>query len=126
MKSLAEQSKKATQQVRQILGEIQKATNTAVLSTEEVTKGVASAIDVGGQSGRTINALAEALSDAAQASAQIVASAGQQATGMAQISQAMKNLDQVARQNLVATRQVEQAAQNLSALGATLSGLTAE
>ena len=112
--------------MRRILGEIQTATNTAVLSTEEVTKGVASAIDVGGQSGRTINALAEALGDAAQASSQIVASAGQQATGMAQISQAMKNLDQVARQNLVATRQVEQAAQNLNALGMQLSGLTAE
>ena len=42
---------------------------------------------------------------------QIVASAGQQTTGMAQINQAMKNLQQAARQNLVATRQVEQAAQ---------------
>ena len=35
VKALADQSKKATAQVRQILGEIQKATNTAVLSTEE-------------------------------------------------------------------------------------------
>ena len=40
VKALADQSKKATAQVRQILGEIQRATNTAVLSTEEVTKGV--------------------------------------------------------------------------------------
>ena len=36
VKALADQSKKATVQVRQILGEIQKATNKAVLSTEEV------------------------------------------------------------------------------------------
>ena len=43
-----------------------------------------------------------------------MASAGQQATGMSQIHRAMKNLDQVVReQNLVAIRQVEQAAQNL-------------
>jgi len=126
VKSLAEQSKKATAQVRQILGEIQKATNTAVLSTEQVTKGVAGAIHAGGISGQTINALATTLSDAAQASAQIVASSGQQATGMSQISQAMRNLDQVSRQNLVATRQVEQAAQNLSSVGTELTGLTAE
>src|SRR5207253_5050536 len=58
VRALADQSKKATAQVRQILGEIQKATNTAVLSTEEVTRGVASAIKVGGQAGQTINSLA--------------------------------------------------------------------
>ena len=55
-----------------------------------------------------------------------MASAGQQATGMAQISQAMKNLDQVARQNLDATRQVERAAENINALGNRLAGLTAD
>ena len=52
VKALADQSKKATAQVRQILGEIQKATNKAVLSTEEVTKGVAAAIQVGRPGGR--------------------------------------------------------------------------
>jgi methyl-accepting chemotaxis protein len=126
VKALADQSKRATQQVRQILGEIQRATHAAVLSTEEVTKGVASAAEAGTQAGGTIATLTDTLSDAAQASAQIVASAGQQATGMSQITQAMKNLDQVARQNLVATRQVEQAAQHLNALGAQLAGLAAD
>jgi methyl-accepting chemotaxis protein len=126
VKSLADQSKKATGQVRLILGEIQKATNKAVLSTEEVTKGVAGAIRAADGSGQTINTLAETLTDAAQATVQIVASAGQQATGMGQINQAMKNLDQVARQNLVSTRQVEQTAQNLGALGSELAGLTSD
>jgi methyl-accepting chemotaxis protein len=126
VKALAEQSKKATVQVREILGEIQRATQTAVLSTEDVTKGVAGAIKAADQSGQTIGALNDTLTDASQAAAQIVASAGQQATGMSQISQAMKNLDQVARQNLVATRQVEQTAQNLNALGTQLSDLTTE
>jgi PAS domain S-box-containing protein len=125
VKALADQSKRATAQVRQILGEIQKATNTAVLSTEEVTKGVAAAIWAGGQSGQTINTLADTLADAAQAAAQIAASAGQQATGMAQINHAMKNLDQVSKQNLDATRQVERAAENLNALGTRLAGLAA-
>jgi methyl-accepting chemotaxis protein len=124
VKALADQSKKATTQVRQILGEIQKATNTAVLSTEEVTKGVAAAIQVGSKARETITTLAEALSQAAQAAAQIVASAGQQATGMAQIHQAMRNIDQVAKQNVAAMRQTEQAAQNLTALGTRLNKLT--
>ena len=54
---------------------------------------------------------------AAQAANQIVASAGQQAMGMAQIHQAMRNIDEAARQNLAALRQAEQAAQNLNNLG---------
>jgi methyl-accepting chemotaxis protein len=124
VKSLAEQSKRATVQVRQILGEIQRATNTAVVSTEEVTKGVGAAIKAAVESNRTVDALAVTLSEAATVSQQIVASAGQQATGMTQINQAMRSLDQVARQNLVATRQVEQAAQSLNTLGSELAGLT--
>ena len=126
VKALADQSKKATGQVRQILGEIQKATNTAVLSTEEVTKGVAAAIKVGGQAGDTIKTLAETLTETSQTVKQIAASVGQQATGMAQIHQAMKNIDQVAKQNTVATRQAAQAAENLNTLGTRLASLTAE
>jgi PAS domain S-box-containing protein len=124
VKALASQSKKATAQVRQILGEIQKSTHTAVLSTEEVTKGVGVTAAVATQAGTTIKTLTETLAEAAQAATQIVASAGQQATGMSQIHQAMKNLDQVARQNLVAIRQIEQAAQNLNALGSRLADLS--
>ena len=124
VKALADQSKKATAQVRQILGEIQKATNTAVLSTEEVTKGVAAATEVGEPGGRDDQDPDRDPDGGGAGGAQIVASAGQQATGMSQIHQAMKNLDQVARQNLVAIRQVEQAAQNLSALGNQLTSLT--
>ena len=126
VKALADQSRKATAQVRQILTEIQRATNTAVLSTEEVTKGVASAIQVGGQAGETIRTLAETLAEVARAAAQIVASVGQQATGMSQIHQAIRNIDQVARQNAAATRQAAQAADNLNKLGTRLAALAAQ
>src|SRR5207245_1805432 len=53
VKALADQSKTATTQVRQILGEIQKATNSAVLATEEVTKGVVTATKVADQAAET-------------------------------------------------------------------------
>jgi PAS domain S-box-containing protein len=124
IKLLADQSKKATVQVRQILGEIQKAMHSAVLSTEEVTKGVTATAAVAGQAGDSINSLIDTLAVTAQASAQIVASAGQQATGMSQINASMKSIDQVARQNLVATQQIERAAHNLNDLGTRLSKLT--
>jgi methyl-accepting chemotaxis protein len=126
VKALADQSKKATVQVRQILSEIQKGTNKAVLSTEDVTKGLAVATKVTRQASETIKVLADTLAESAQAATQIVASAGQQATGMAQIHQAMRNIDQVTRQNVAATRQTEQAAQNLNELGTRLAGLFAQ
>jgi methyl-accepting chemotaxis protein len=125
VKALADQAKKATAQVRQILGDIQKATNRSVLTTEEGTKSANGAITVVGQAGQTINVLADTIAESALAAAQIAASAGQQATGMSQIRLAMRNVDQAANQNLAATRQTERAAQDLEALGTKLTELLA-
>lgn len=120
IKALADQSKKATAQVRQILGEIQNATSAAVMVTEQGSKSVNSAIKTVNEAGATIRTLADAVNEAAQAAAQIAASSGQQVTGMHQIHQAMKHINQASNQNLASTRQAEQAAQNLSHLGMSL------
>ncbi|HEY5061009.1 MAG TPA: methyl-accepting chemotaxis protein [Gemmatimonadaceae bacterium] len=123
IKSLAEQSKRSTVQVRQILGEIQRATSTAVMTTEQGTKQAANASRQIGEAGETIRALADAVQEAAQSSAQIVASAGQQALGMEQIRHAVSNIHQATQQNLTASRQSEQAAQDLTRMGEKLLGL---
>ena len=123
IKALAEQSKRSTVQVRQILGEIQRATNAAVMATEQGTKQVTVANRQIGEAGETIRSLADVVAEAAQASAQIVASAGQQAIGMAQIRQAIGSIHEATQQNLAASRQSEQAAQDLTRLGAQLSTL---
>lgn len=120
VKSLAEQSKKATVQVRQILGEIQRATGAAVMTTEQGSKQVALTAKQVVEAGQTIQSLGEAISEAAQAAAQIVASAGQQAIGMSQIRQAMASIHDAAQQTLASTRQTERAAQDLNTLGARL------
>lgn len=125
VKALADQSKKATAQVRQILGEIQKATNAAVMVTEQGAKSVNEAIKTVNDAGATIRTLADIIGEAVQAAAQIAASSAQQATGMRQIHQAMQNINQVSAQNLAATNQSEQAAKHLSALGASLKQLVA-
>ena len=123
IKSLADQSKKATAQVRQILGDIQKSTNAAVLVTEQGTKSVQLAIRAAGDSGETITSLVETIDTAARAATQIAASASQQATGMTQIHQAMSHINEASNQNLAATRQSEQAAQDLHTLGTRLKSL---
>lgn len=123
IKSLAEQSKRSTVQVRQILGEIQRATSAAVMTTEQGTKQAVAASKQINEAGETIRALADAIQEASQASAQIVASAGQQALGMEQIRHAVGNIHQATQQNLSASRQSEQAAQDLTRLGDRLLGL---
>ena len=120
VKNLAEQSKRATIQVRQILGEIQRATNAAVLTTEQGTKQVAAAGKQVTEAGETIRLLAQVVGETAQSAVQIVASAGQQAVGMEQIRQAMANIHQATQQNLASTKQSERAAQDLNALGLEL------
>ncbi|HEY4125292.1 MAG TPA: methyl-accepting chemotaxis protein [Rhizomicrobium sp.] len=123
IKSLADQSKKATAQVRQILGDIQKSTNTAVLVTEQGTKSVHLAIRAANESGETISSLVETMDVAARAATQIAASASQQVTGMSQIHQAMAHINEASNQNLAATRQSEQAAQDLHTMGTRLKAM---
>jgi CHASE3 domain sensor protein len=113
VKSLAEQSKKATVEVRRILGEIQRATSAAVMTTEQGTKQVAGAA----------KQVTEVVGGTAQAAAQIVGSAGQQAVGMTQIRQAMASIQEATQQNLASTKQAERAAQDLNALGTKLLDL---
>ncbi|HJU91226.1 MAG TPA: methyl-accepting chemotaxis protein [Gemmatimonadaceae bacterium] len=117
VKSLAEQSKKSTVQVRQILGDIQKATSSAVMATEQGTKQVSKGVKQVQEAGETIRALAESVGQSAQAAAQIVASAGQQAIGIEQIRQAISSIHQATQQNLAATKETESAAQNLTTAG---------
>ena len=67
VKSLAEQSRQATDRVRSILGEIQKATTAAVMATEQGGK----VVEAGGTqteiAGESIGALAGTVTEAAQA-----------------------------------------------------------
>jgi methyl-accepting chemotaxis protein len=119
----AEQNMIRKQQVRQILGEIQRATGAAVMTTEQGTKQAVVASRQVSEAGETIRSLADAAGKAAQASAQIVASAGQQALGMEQIRLAVGNIHQATEQNLTASRQAEQAAQDLTRLGEQLTRL---
>ncbi|MBJ6763693.1 methyl-accepting chemotaxis protein [Myxococcaceae bacterium JPH2] len=126
VKALADQSKKATAQVRQILGQIQKATHGAVMTTEEGTKSVASATRVVTEAGATIQALSDLLTQASLTAAQIAASANQQATGIGQIRQAMHDVNQATQQGLTSSRQTERALQDINAMGQKLKGLLGE
>jgi len=124
VKSLADQSRQATAQVRTILGEIQKATSSAVLATEQGVKAVESGTRQSRNAGEAIVQLAESIDESAQAASQIAVSAQQQLAGMNQLGQAMENIKIATTQNAESSRQAEAAANNLHGLGQRLGELT--
>jgi PAS domain S-box-containing protein len=123
VKSLAEQSKQATAQVRTILGDIQKATNSAVMATEQGSRAVEAGVAQSTQAGEAIRLLADSILEAARASTQITASSQQQLAGMDQILLAMENIKTASTQNVEGAKQTEASAQNLHELGQKLKKL---
>ncbi len=123
IKSLAEQSKQATTQVRGILSHVQRATGNAVMATEQGSKAVEAGVKQAGQAGEAIRLLAESSDEAVQAAIQIVASSQQQVVGMQQIGVAMVNINQAGAQTAVSMKQMEGSAQDLQQLGEQLETL---
>lgn len=113
VRNLADQNRDATIQVREILGEIQRATNSAVMVTEEGSKGVDSGQQQANMAGESINELAKAIEDAAMAAMQIAASTRQQTIGMDQLTGAMRTIKHATTETVSSTMQVEASVQRL-------------
>jgi methyl-accepting chemotaxis protein len=124
VRNLAEQSKQATEQVRTILGDIQKATTSAVLATERGTKVVEESLGLTHRAGDGIRSLAGTIQDAALAAQQISASAHEQSVGMDQIAQAVKDVSEGTTQFVAGAQQSQQAAEDLNHLSRQLTELT--
>ena len=123
IKSLAEQSKQATTQVRTILNDVQKATSAAVMATEQGSKAVEAGVKQSALAGDAIRVLAESSTEAVQAATQIMASSQQQVVGMNQIGTAMENVNQAGAETASSMKQAENAARNLHELGQKLKKL---
>jgi methyl-accepting chemotaxis protein len=123
IKNLAEQSKRATAQIQAILNDIQKATASAVLTTEQGSKAVEAGVQQSIQAGDAILGLTGSVSEAAEAATQIAVSSQQQLVGTDQIVIALESIKQASLQNVEGTRQLESAAWNLNGVGQKLKQL---
>lgn len=117
IKSLAEQSKQATKQVRSILGEIQKATAAAVMATELGGRAVDQGTKESMNANESIQALSSGFTESAQAAGQIAASTQEQLMGMDQVALAMGSIHEASQQNVTSMKQLEAAAQTLKEIG---------
>ena len=113
VRNLADQNRDATVQVREILGEIQRATNAAVMVTEEGSKGVDTGQVLVNKAGESIKDLTRAIEEAAMAAMQIAASTRQQTIGMDQLTQAMRTIKHSTAEMVTRTMEVETSVQRL-------------
>ena len=123
VRNLAEQSKVATTRVRELLSEIQKATNSAVMVTEEGLKGVESGSKNVDGAGTAIKSLSDTIRRTAQTAEQIAIAEQQQTVGMEQIAVAMGEINQATAQAVAGSRQTQLSAQNITELSERMSKL---
>lgn len=126
VRQLAEQSSQATSRIGSILNDIQQATNTAVMVTEQGSKGAEQGMALVTRTGEAIRELAGVLGDASQAAAQIAASTHQQSNGMEQLAIAMMQIKQTSEQAATGARQTEQRIRELSDMARSLEALAVE
>jgi methyl-accepting chemotaxis protein len=125
IKSLADQSREATAQVRGILEEIRKWISAVVMATEQGAKAVTSGLDQAASAGESIKVLAENVMASAEASTVIEASARQQFFGADQVSTSMEEIRQAVIQTVDGLEQLQGAATQLEDVGRELKGLVA-
>jgi methyl-accepting chemotaxis protein len=120
VRTLAEQSQRATAQVRGILVQVQQGVRVVERAIAEGRQWTEGGMGLAEKAGEAIRLLAASVHDSVQASAQIAAAAGQQQAGMEQNAQAVQQVEAVAAQELDSARQAEHAAGTLSGLAEQL------
>lgn len=120
MKTLADQAKDATGQVRSILGDIQRGINSSVMLTEEAVKRVAAGRERTETTHAAITEITGRAQEGVHTFQQIVASTNQQQLGIEQVMGALQNIRQASQQTAAGTRQLDTAAANLTQLSSKL------
>jgi methyl-accepting chemotaxis protein len=100
IKSLSDQSKRATDQVKSILDDTRKWVNAVVMATEQGAKAVDAGVAQSVIAGEAIQSLSNSVSVSSQAASVIDATSEQQFVGVDQVARAMANIDLAMQQNL--------------------------
>jgi methyl-accepting chemotaxis protein len=123
VRSLAERSKDSTAQVRLILKDIEKATGEAMRAIEEGSRRSNSGMALAHRAGEAIGLLDRAINDSSTAARQIAASTRQQAVGVDQIWQAMRDIDRAVNESASGIKQIELVSRNLKELSEQMAEL---
>ena len=120
VRTLSQQSKEAAAQVQTLLNEIKDAMKQTVRATELGDDQVDQGMGLSREAGETIGMLAGNVNQTAEAMRSIMIAIDQQAAGLEQITQSMRNIHDVTQKNLESTRTAEIVAENLNRLSEEL------
>ena len=123
VRKLADQSKKSAERANALVAEIQKATNSAVMVTEEGTRTaeeVAAIIEKTLDAFGSISTTANSVSVSAQ---QVLLNSRQQAAALAQVTEAMKSLAAGSTQMAAGTEQTKKGVQKLNSVALGLQAM---
>jgi methyl-accepting chemotaxis protein len=120
VKSLADQAKQSTVQVRGILSDIQKGITGSVMLTEEAVKRVDGGKRQAEIAERTIKEMADTTLESVHAFQQTIATTNQQQIGYDQVTQALQDIRRASEQTAAGTSQLERAVAAMTALSQQL------
>ncbi|MBF0481408.1 MAG: HAMP domain-containing protein [Desulfovibrionaceae bacterium] len=123
IRNLADQSRQATNQIRSMLGDMQRATSAVVMTAEQGDKAVDATLRLSAEAKSSLATLSGAISGSAQAAAQIAASSQEQLSGTDQVVLAMESIREASSQQAQSARQLDSAAKDLTELGQRLKTL---
>lgn len=117
---LAEQSKQATVQVRNILNDIQNATSAAVMATDQGSKAVSIGVEQSQKTTKAIQTMSQKINTLNQAAYQIAISSQQQLIGVGQVTLAMSNIKEASHKQVENMHQIEFGINGLNNVGQSL------
>ncbi len=109
VRKLAEKSKEASLRIRDLITQIQNATNSTVMATEEGSKRVDIGVDKIREAGRLMDQSIGSLEENVGYAQQILVGSKQQTIGIEQITLAMANINEVVKQVAAGTQQTQRA-----------------
>lgn len=113
IRKLADQSKKSSEKINTLVGDIQSAINKTVMVTDEGTKKVDQGLELAQKTAQTFTGVADSVNNVFLNSQQISLSAKQQAIAVQQIVMAMNSINLGAKESASGITQVKSSAQQL-------------
>jgi len=123
IRKLAVQSKKSAERADALVAEIQKATNTAVMATEDGSRSADTVLATARRAVETFGGIATAANSVSENAQQVLLNSKQQATALDQVTEAMQSLAAGSRQMAAGTEQTRVGVQNLKQVAQGLQAL---
>ncbi len=124
VRNLATQSKRAAQQIRSLLAEIEKATSDAVSASQDGSRRAAEGKSMIRSVREVVEELAGALEGSSERARSIAGSAAQQAQAIGQVSEALRAVAETGQMHLAGVSNLEGAAAQLGQLSERLKSMT--